>query len=192
MAFEYAPLIERYGYVATFVGTLLEGETLLVLSGLAAHRGYLDLPAVIAIGALGGALGDLAYFFVGRRYGEALLTRFPKFAPAAARVRAMIERHPNFAILAVRFMYGVRAVGPAVIGTTRVPLLHFVALNAVGALLWSACWVGAGYLLGKAAERWLGDLARIERDLFIAAIVLAGIATLALRLWRRRVQRPAR
>ena len=189
MTFEYAPLIAKYGYVATFIGTLLEGETLLILSGLAAHRGYLELPLVIAVGAVGGALGDLVYFIVGRRYGDALLTRFPKFGPAATRVRAMIEHHPNFTIVAVRFMYGVRSVGPAVIGTTRISMLHFGILNVVGAIVWSACWVGAGFLLGNAAERWFGELARIERELFIAAILLAAVATVVLRRWRGRTQR---
>ena len=35
MALEYVPLIEKYGYLATFAGTLVEGESLLILSGLA-------------------------------------------------------------------------------------------------------------------------------------------------------------
>ena len=76
-------------------------------------------------------------------------------------------------------MYGLRTAGPAIIGTTRIPLAQFVAVNAVGALVWSACWAGAGYLLGKAAEHILGDLARVERELFGAAIVLVVLAVVA-------------
>jgi membrane protein DedA with SNARE-associated domain len=57
MAFEYGALIERYGYFATLAGTLIEGESLLILSGLAAHRGYLSLPLVVLVGAIGGAIG---------------------------------------------------------------------------------------------------------------------------------------
>jgi len=186
MAFEYAPLIERYGYWATFAGTLIEGETLLILSGLAAHRGYLALPMVIAVGALGGMLGVLAYFAAGRRFGDRLLARVPRFAPAAQRVRGMIERHPNATIVGVRFMYGLRTAGPAVIGTTRIGVIHFLLLNAVGALLWSACWAGAGYVLGSAAERLLGDLARAERELFGVALVLAVLLAVGVRIWQRR------
>jgi hypothetical protein len=37
-----ATLIQNYGYVAVFLGTLLESETVLVLAGFAAHRGYLS------------------------------------------------------------------------------------------------------------------------------------------------------
>ena len=186
MALEYAPLIERYGYLATFAGTLVEGESLLILSGLAAHRGYLSFPLVVLVGAIGGAIGDMIFFLLGRHYGNGLLARFPRFAPGADRVHAMIERHPAATILGVRFMYGLRTAGPAIIGTTKIPLVEFAAVNAIGAALWSACWAGAGYALGKAAEHLLGDLARFERELFGAAIVAIVFGVVAWRVWRAR------
>ena len=189
MSVDYAHLIEHYGYVATFAGTLAEGESLLILSGLAAHRGYLSLPAVILVGAAGGALGDLGFFLLGRHYGDGLSARFPRFAPAAERIRGMIERHPSATILAVRFMYGVRAAGPAIIGTTRIGVVHFALLNALGALVWSACWAAAGYLAGRAAERLLGDLAHVERELFVVALVLVVAGACAMRVWRGRTGR---
>jgi membrane protein DedA with SNARE-associated domain len=189
MALEYGPLIERYGYFATFAGTLVEGESLLILSGLAAHRGYLTLPLVVLVGALGGAIGDVAFFVLGRHYGGNLLARFPRFAPAADRVHSMIERHPTATILAVRFMYGLRTAGPAIIGTTKIPFPGFVVVNAIGALLWSACWAGAGYFLGKAAEHLLGDLGKVEHELFGASIVAIVLGLVAYRVWRARAGR---
>jgi len=186
MQVEFVSLIEQYGYLATFVGTLAEGESLLILSGLCAHRGYMSLPVVIAVGAVGGALGDLGFFLLSRYYGAKLLARYPRYAPAADRMRGMIERFPAATILGVRFMYGLRTVGPAVIGTTRVSLPLFVALNAIGAIVWSGCWAGAGYLVGKAAERLLGDLARVERGLFGGAIIVIVIAIVSLHIWRGR------
>ncbi len=192
MALEYGPLIERYGYFATLAGTLIEGETLLILSGLAAHRGYLSLPIVILVGAVGGAVGDMAFFLLGRHYGRDLLSRFPRFAPAAGRVHAMIERHPASTIVAVRFMYGLRAAGPAIIGTTSIPFARFALLNALGAAFWSACWAGAGYLLGRAAERLLGDVAKIERELFGGALLVALLGIVAYHVWRARAARASR
>jgi len=123
---------------------------------------------------------------LGRHYRRSLLARFPRFVPAADRVRIMIERHPAATILGVRFMYGLRTAGPASIGTTRLTLLEFIPLNAVGAMLWSACWVGAGDLLGRAAEHLLGDLARIERELFGGARVVVVVGVVALKVWRGR------
>jgi membrane protein DedA with SNARE-associated domain len=190
VSFDFSPWVAAYGYPATLAGALFEGETVLVLGGLFAHRGVLDLPWVIALGALGGAAGDIVYFAMGRRYGAQLLARFPKYEPAAERVHAMIRRHPELSIFGIRFLYGLRTVGPAIIGSSAVPWLRFLFLNALGALVWSTCWVGAGYVLGEAAQRLLGRMMHVEREFFIGALLLAAIATIVLRLRRRRMVSP--
>lgn len=60
---ELKHLIASYGYFAILIGTFLEGETILVLAGLAAHQGYLDLTGVI-FGAFAGSLcGDQFFSF---------------------------------------------------------------------------------------------------------------------------------
>lgn len=60
MTFE--ELISTYGYVAVGIGTFQEGETILILGGFASHRGYLELPWVIACAFLGTLFGDRFYF----------------------------------------------------------------------------------------------------------------------------------
>ena len=190
VTFDFTPWVAAYGYPATLTGALFEGETVLVLAGLFAHRGVLDMPWLIVLGAIGGATGDMVYFALGRRYGSELLARFPKYVPAADRVQAMIQRHPELAIFGIRFLYGLRTVGPAVIGSSAVPWPRFLMLNALGALVWSACWVGAGYVLGEAAQRLLGRMMHVEREFFIGALMVAVIATIALRLRRRRIRSP--
>jgi urease accessory protein len=76
-------------------------------------------PFVVLVGASAAPIGDMCFFLLGRHLRQRLLARFPRFAPAADRVHAMIERHPTATILAVRFMYGLRTAGPAIIGTPR-------------------------------------------------------------------------
>ncbi len=189
MTFEFAPLVATYGYPAALVGALFEGETVLVIAGLFAHRGILAFPLLVALGAIGGALGDIAYFTLGRKYGAALLERYPKFGPAAKKAEALIARHPELAVFGIRFLYGLRTVGPAVIGASAIRWPRFLLLNALGALTWSTCWVGTGYVLGEAAQRMLGRVMHIEREFFIGAIVVAVVTSIFLRLRRRRSHR---
>jgi membrane protein DedA with SNARE-associated domain len=190
MTIDFASLAAQYGYPVTLLGALFEGETVLVLAGLFAHRGVLHLPLLIALGAIGGALGDIAYFTLGRRYGDELLERHPRFAPAAQRVQAWIQRFPKLTIFGIRFLYGLRTVGPAVIGSSAVSWPKFLLLNALGAVTWSACWVGAGYILGEAAQRLLHRVMHVEREFFLGALIVALVVTIALRLRRRRVYAP--
>ena len=62
-------LIANYGYAAVLIGTFVEGETILVIAGFAAHRGYLSLPWVILLAFAGSLAGDQLWFYVGRRSG---------------------------------------------------------------------------------------------------------------------------
>jgi membrane protein DedA with SNARE-associated domain len=169
--------VQQYGYPVLFVGSLLEGETVLALAGLAAHRGYLSLPWVMAIAAAGGFLGDQLYFVLGRRFGARLLRRYPRLAPPIGRTTALLERHDSWLIIAMRFMYGLRTAGPLAVGMSRIGWLRFASLNVLGALLWAPVFVGVGYLLGDVLERLLGDLKRIEHWVF------AGLAIIGIVLW---------
>ncbi|MGB2902891.1 MAG: DedA family protein, partial [Candidatus Dechloromonas phosphoritropha] len=112
-----------YGYLAVFVGTLLEGESILLAAGFAAHRGLLDLPVVIVVAVLGATLGDQLAFLLGRWKGRALIARFPSLAKQQPRVHELLEGHATLFILTLRFLYGLRIAGPMLLGTSRVAIL---------------------------------------------------------------------
>lgn len=168
-------LIQTYGYGAVFAGTLLEGESVLLLAGFAAHRGYLDLASVVGVAILGSFLGDQLWFYLGRRHGPALLARYPRYAASAARAQALLAKYHLPLILSVRFLYGLRTVLPFTIGMSEIPALRFQLLNFAGAVLWSVTITAAGYLFGNAVEYILGDLKHYE-EILLAAIALGGLA----------------
>jgi membrane protein DedA with SNARE-associated domain len=167
-------LIARYGYLAILVGTFLEGETILVLGGFAAHRGLLHLPGVILAAFVGSVLSDQLFFLLGRRHGAALLARRPQWRAGVERVRGMLNRHSTALILSFRFLYGLRNVTPFALGMSDVPTARFVALNALGAAVWAVAVALAGWFVGEAAKQLLGHLERYERGV-AAAIVIAGV-----------------
>jgi len=183
-------LIQSYGYPLVFLGALLEGETVLTVAGLAVHRGHLAFLPVWLLAAAGATAGDAFFFALGRRYGTAIFQRFPRLAPGVVRIDRLVRRGPAVAVIGVRFLYGMRVAGPVVIGTGALPWPRFLLLNACGGLLWSACWVSAGYGLGEVAKRWLGDLVRHERSLFLGVFVVA-VAVIAILRLRPRAAAPA-
>jgi len=172
---DVAGLVTSYGYWALAIGTLLEGETFLVLAGFAAHRGYLDFPVVVAVGALGGFTGDACFFLLGRRKGRPFLDRRQSWAPSLAPVRRRLERNQTALILGSRFMYGLRILIPCLLGTSDVRVPRFLFLNAVGAAAWAFLYAGGGYVFGVSLDRVLGDVARYE-VLAAATLVVCGVA----------------
>jgi membrane protein DedA with SNARE-associated domain len=170
-------LIGAHGYWVLALGCLLEGETLLVIAGYAAHRGYLDPFAVIAVASVAGFAGDQFYFWLGRRHGPAVLARWPSLAAKAGRVHELLERFRAPAIIGVRFAYGLRIAGPLLIGTSPISALQFALLNALGAVLWACLIAGIGWLFGHAAEVVLGDMRHVE------GWILLGLAAAGALAW---------
>lgn len=179
-------LVQAYGLWAVLLGTMLEGETVLLLAGFFAHRGYMSFPAVVAVATLGAFCGDQFWFWVGRNRSAAVLRRFPKIAAAVAKADPFVSRHPVFAAITVRFLYGLRTAGPIALGMTTLALPVFAVANAVGAAVWAGIITGIGWFFGQAATRLLDDVQRHEWWIALAIAVLGGGAILAYRVYRWR------
>jgi membrane protein DedA with SNARE-associated domain len=166
-------LIDTYGYLAVLVGTFLEGETVLVLGGIAAKLGYLDFPWVVVCAFTGTVIGDQLFFFLGRYRGTTLLRKFPTWNNRAAKVGSMLEQHRIPVILGYRFLYGLRSVTPFAIGMSQVPTIEFVVLNMISAAVWANLIGALGYLFGHGLELILGDIKRYEITVFLFIILLS-------------------
>ncbi len=177
-------LIEHYGYLAVFIGALVEGETILVMAGFLAHEGYLNLVGVMAIAAFGGFLGDQFFFALGRYRGREVLTRFPSLQARATRVGLLVLRYQNWLIVFIRFMYGLRVAGPILLGMTPVSHVRFAVVNLLGAIIWATLIGGAGYLFGQAVGLFLRDAQRYQ------AFALGTILLLGIGFWIYRRYRP--
>jgi membrane protein DedA with SNARE-associated domain len=174
-------LVTSYGYYAVFFGALLEGETILIFAGFAAHRGMLDLRFVITIAFVASTLGDQIFFHLGRLYGVAILSRFPVLRARVPAVQQMLNKYHTMLIPAVRFLYGLRIAGPVVIGISGVSSARFALLNMIGALVWAVTIALAGYYFGALLELLLNDIKHFEEAILLG-ILLAGCV---IWLWRR-------
>lgn len=170
-------LIENYGYIAIFVGTFLEGETIVILAGFAAQLGYLELQWVIVSAIAGSFSGDQLYFYLGRHWGPRIIARRLSWQESAQKVYDLLHRHQYFLILTFRFYYGLRNVTPFAVGSAQVPRARFFVLNLIGAVIWALAFGYAGYLSSEAMKLFLGDVRRYE------LYALGGLVLLAMLIW---------
>ena len=185
---DLAALLGTYGYWAVALGCLLEGETVLLLAGFAAHRGYLQWPVVVAVAAAAGFAGDMAFFLLGRRFAPQILARGPQVAAQRQRLDGWLQRYDAWVVVSVRFLYGFRIAGPVLIGASGMAWTRFAAFNALGAVLWAVLLTGLGWFFGQAAQALLGKAQHYEGWLALGVIVVA----LGYALWsRRRARRGA-
>jgi membrane protein DedA with SNARE-associated domain len=175
-------LIENYGLIAIFLGTAFEGETAAFLGGVVSHRHLLTYWSASLTASAGSFVADQTLFFAGRYARHYSFVRKITGQPILARVTDLLERHPTGFIFAFRFLLGLRTISPIVIGTSRVPMMTFVALNAAAAIVWGQFFTALGYLFGHAIEQSLGYLP-LHRHMLIAlaAAVLVLIAGFVMR-----------
>ena len=64
----------QYAYLILFLWCILEGELALILGGILAHKGYIDIRLAIFIAGLGAFVGDQIYFYIGR-YNQKFITK---------------------------------------------------------------------------------------------------------------------
>lgn len=183
-----ATLIETHGYWLLAVGCLLEGETILILAGFAAHRGYLNPLAVLLIATAAGFAGDQFYFWLGRWRGRVLLGRWPALVQQTERVQHLLARYHEAMIVGLRFAYGLRIAGPLLMGTTPLSAWRFAIFNALGALLWATLIGGLGWVFGDVAEAMFVHIRHVEGWLLLGLASAGALFWWLRRWWSRRRQ----
>jgi len=168
-------IIGNYGYFVVLVGTFLEGETILILAGFAAHLGYLSLPWVILAAFIGTLSGDQLFFYLGRRNSRFILARHLVWQGRLDRVQRLFERYQTLLILGFRFLYGLRTITPFVLGRSGVSSGYFFLLNTLSALVWAAAVGIGGYLFGTFLKIIMGDIRRYEIEIFCAIAIIGGL-----------------
>ena len=179
------PAVAGFAFLETgaFVGLAVPGETAVVVGGVVAARGEVELVPLIGLVWLAAAAGDLASFLLGRRLGRRFLVRHGsglRLGPERLeKVERFYERHGGKAVLVGRFAGLVRAVSPFLAGASGLTLRRFVPWSAAGALLWAATFTLVGYGFSESFAESGESAARIALGVaLLAALAYAAISAL--------------
>lgn len=178
-------LLQGHVYTAIVVGSLVEGETTVVLAGFAAHQGYASWWSVTLLAAAINFCWDQVYFALGRWRGAWLIHRSSHLAAGIERMRPYLARRRRWVIFGVRFMYGLRTAGPVALGIADTPWREFVLFNALGALTWAALFSALGFVFGRTLSTLVGEIAHYEAEA-VLAIFAVGLGAYLLHHVRTR------
>ena len=169
--------ISDYRYLAmggilflSSMGVPIPEEPLLVASGLSVGWGTSNY-WLTCVACLAGILsGDLWVYFLGRRGGKWFLaTRLGSVVfseKRQSRIENLYQRHGMKTVFLGRFVPAVRFGVFFFAGRHRMDLRRFIALNAVGALVYAPLWIWLSAVAGerfartpaasRLAEEWVG------------------------------------
>lgn len=147
------------------VGFFLPGDSLLVVAGLFAAAGKLDLTIMLVSLFVAAVIGDTVGYFSGRKMGRTLFTR-PKsrfFNPKhIKKAHAFYEKHGGKTIVLARFVPIIRTFAPIVAGAAEMTYRNFIFYNILGGFLWITSMLLAGYFLGGLVEQFVRNVFGIE------------------------------
>jgi membrane protein DedA with SNARE-associated domain len=197
-------LLEHWGYAAILaieilgnLGMPLPEEGALVVAGYFVWLGKLRFLIVLIVGLLGAVIGDNVGYWFGRHFGQTAIQRYGhKFLITERRLTAakrFVNRYGAAGVFFARFLPGLRFMAGPLAGSIGLSFPAFFVANFLGGLVYVPLAVGVGYIVAQRFGAVLNKIELIEGRLEYFAIVILGIAAIAIVGWRAlSYRKPAR
>lgn len=188
--------LATYGYFAVFgllmlgiVGPLIPDETILVLAGIAIHRGQMLPLPTLAVGTAGSLCGITVSYVLGRTGGVYALRHIPplqrRVATHLPEAQQWFERFGKWTLFFGYFIVGVRHLTALVAGASGLRSHTFALYAYPGGCLWVASFLTIGYYVG---EKWQQIGHRFDNIVLIVAVAIALAALIWWRLKKKNSQ----
>ena len=132
---------------------------LMAAGALSAH-GDMQMSTVVLLSVLPCLAADGIWFWLGRKWGSQAVRILCRLTPDPRKCSR--DAHDKFGryglplLCVAKFFPGLDGLMPPLAGAEGVSLAGFFALDAIGSLLWSAFYVGVGYLFSEQLEIAVG------------------------------------
>lgn len=167
-----------FGETALFLGFIFPGETAVIVAGVVASQGRVNIGVLCVIVVVAAISGECVGYAIGARYGKRLFG-----LPLIRRRRAALEaaltalgRRGAMYVFVGRFTAFFRAIMPALAGMSKMTYRRFFIANVLSAVLWGVGYCLLGYFAGGALNQiensasWVGIAVLILMILIIAAL----------------------
>jgi membrane protein DedA with SNARE-associated domain len=181
-------IAEKYGYIAVFLGILLEnlgiplpGETITIVGGFLAGSGELSYWLVLASAASGAFIGGICGYFIGKFGGWPLMLKLGGFfrVPESklVEIKEKFSENAVKAIFIGRFLALFRIFVSPMAGVAEMPFGKFLAVNLASAGAWATVMTGLTFVVGKFVSleqlvAWVGQFALLALLIVVAWIVV--------------------
>ena len=181
-------IAQHYGYLAVFVGILLEnigiplpGETITIVGGFLAGNKELNYWYVLGCAIAGASIGGTIGYWIGRKGGWALLVKVGKLFRLSeeklGKLKEDFGENAGKAVFVGRFIALLRVFASPLAGVAEMPFLKFTAYNLLGAASWASVMVTISFFAGRVLPleelvTWAAKFAVLALGIVVAWIVI--------------------
>jgi membrane-associated protein len=175
-----------------FFGFFLPGDSLLFVAGLLSTSKYIDQPVwlliiFLVIAAFSGTCVGYYFGAWAKKYfkpKEENLFYKPRYIDMA---RAFYRKYGMMAFIVGRFLPIVRTFVPILAGIVKIEIRKFLFYNLMGAILWIATLVMAGYWLGNIFPKLIDNV-----EIIIVGLIVVTAIPVIVSFRRQRLPRQVR
>ena len=139
-------LFETCGYLASFLGTMIEGEVFLLTTVISAKLGYFNFFGGMVAAFFGAFLRDSILFLTVKKQGEKLLDKKPDLRVKLDNASGWYNKNPSLYLTAYRLMFGFSTVIIMLSGLKKeISYSKFAMHSAIGVAIWVSILGGFGY-----------------------------------------------
>ena len=168
--------------LAEVLGVPFPAAPVLVAAGALIADGGLSPTVGISVIVAACVLGDLIWFFLGRRHGNNLFQLFGKILRrdsfGVGRTQRFFEDYGVSAIATAKFIPGVGFLIPAFAGALRVHFARFLCFDLLGSLLYGIIYMELGFFFSNEITATLQSLSQLGPNAgvlsFLAVVAFAG------------------
>ena len=193
-------LIEQSGYLGVgflmFLETIfppIPSEVIMPVAGVAAAKGKMDYPLVVAAGTTGAMLGNVVWYLAARALGvhrlRPIVTRYGRWLTVnwseVERAERWFRENGIFFVFLGRMLPTVRSLVSVPAGLLRMRFRSFFIASTLGTAGWTALLAAAGYKLQENVadvEQWVGPASN--------AVIVVLAAGYLWRLWTHQDEQP--
>ena len=164
-----------FAEAAVFFGFIFPGETAVILGGVVASGGHVNIVALTSLVVICAIAGDSVGYWVGSAFGERVLEvkLLESRRGAIDGALELLRRRGGIAVFLGRFTAFLRAVIPGLAGASRMHYRTFLVANAIGGVVWGVMFTLLGYFLGNAYHRAEKYASWVSMTLLIVIVLIA-------------------
>jgi membrane protein DedA with SNARE-associated domain/rhodanese-related sulfurtransferase len=168
--------------VAVFANQLclpVPAVVFLVAAGALSAHGHMSASLIALLSVLPCLAADSLWFWFGRRWGSQAMRLLCRLTPdprgCAETAHRKFSRYGLPVLFVAKFLPGLDGLLPPLAGAEGVPFPSFFSLDAAGSLLWSASYVGLGYVFSNQLDLAVGWVKHFGTAFAVAIAVLCAL-----------------
>jgi membrane protein DedA with SNARE-associated domain len=167
-------------YPLLFVGVIIEGPVLMVMSGFLLHAGVFNPIGLFVTLIAGDLVGDVFWYCVGSRFLLPILDRRGKVFGISKemfeRVKALFDSYHEkiLFISKITIGFGMALATLMIAGATKVPFRKYIIINFVGEMVLVVILLSIGFLFGEVSKYFAEGL----RIAYFVAMAVVSIMVL--------------